>query len=1448
MKKKMLNCAAIPLMVVMLFLFNPLFSQQINYIFVDESAPLGGNGNNWPTAYKYLQDALNDPIAINATVQNPCEIWVAQGTYYPDLDEDPQTVLGDRTLSFRMLNNVALYGGFNGTEISLDQRDWVNNVTNLSGDIGTLGNNSDNSYHVIYNDGVDNTAVSDGFTITGGYADGIQPPLNIIFVDTDNPNNPGNNGTTWDLAFTHLQDALSAARNNPEIEQIWIAEGYYYPDWDGLTYTGEREATFQMINNVAIYGGFEGWEVFTDQRSENINENLTILSGNINLPLEEEDNTYTILYFDGISNGYIDRVTIGSGYNYDDWKPAVRIDYSTVTIIDCSIKNNKGKPIVIGNSNVLFYGSIIEENIGQRVIHIYISTVEMEDCTLRDNGEYSAEYGLMLSEKSTLNMTRCLIENNIYSRCESCTSGIILDLSDGTIIDCDFIGNSAELGGATAIRIIDYHYNGPGYPYGENNILVQNCRFIDNGHDNSSIKGVIEVALSNYYPSSTQVTIENCIFNNNKWRCNRFIYDGGAIRIGLAGDIQDDYINILNNTFYNTENVYPYYDGHEIYAEFPAGGNDHITITNCIQWDGNGNNKIGTSDGTDLNVTYSNVEGEYQYPGEGNINEDPLFNGAPLDLSLSSLSPCIDAANGPVAPEFDINGNPRIDYGPTGGTGIGPPWADMGAYEFQGGEGQSDGITQGNHLKSRENSKLKTTTTISDNGKGGAIYNFNSAPSILNCILKDNYAILGGAVYNEEGISSPVFNNCKFEENHAAMKGGALFDNSMSILTNSILSENISGEKGGAIYNAGVPQYTGLSLFITNCTFWGNSAMNGEAVACENIEPGNQFYIEINNSILWDEGNEIWTYDQSIIPVNYCDVFGGYEGNFNIEDPPMLVSPPADFHLRKKSPCIDAGLNSAPFLPEFDFEGDRRIISSIVDIGVDESKNIIHVDADNINAPVQDGFSWETAYSDLQDALEETGPDYEIWVAEGVYYPSKPAYWNYEDDPRANTFHIKDGFYLYGGFNGSELIRNERDWTVNITTFSGDIVKNDNCYTVLYCVLIDDISSVIDGFYVVDADGNGSPGHKGALYSELSTKLKINNCTFENNYNGSGIRNVGDSYLEIDNCSFLANTATHGGGMQNLDSYLFATNCRFIENSASIHGGGLHIAEGSYINIKQSIFSSNSSLAGGGISINAVAPPSDVVNIQYIINCSFSNNTATYGDGIYLRDAYPIIKNSILWGSTNQILNGPGGNANVEYSDVQGGYPSGSNIMNSPPEFYDVQNHDLHLKSSGGRWDPSTNDWVYDPIGECSPCINAGDPNMVCVEPDGSDVVNMGAYGNTAQASWTCVGKKLLEFADNEEGKNESNHNFECKVSPNPFNQTLNIEIGLTEDSYVDISVYDMMGNKVRDIVSGIKIAGEYSFKWNGEDNTGTKLPYGIYLIIIKTTDEVFSEKIILGN
>lgn len=136
-------------------------------LYVDANAGSGGDGSSWISAFDDLHHALDVAGGIGV----PVEIWVAQGTYAPD----PAGLSDSRKATFRLLNNVGLYGGFDGTEVNRDERAPSAKVTILSGDIGVPGNSTDNCYHVLTASVIGTTAVLDGFTIAVANADGVFP-------------------------------------------------------------------------------------------------------------------------------------------------------------------------------------------------------------------------------------------------------------------------------------------------------------------------------------------------------------------------------------------------------------------------------------------------------------------------------------------------------------------------------------------------------------------------------------------------------------------------------------------------------------------------------------------------------------------------------------------------------------------------------------------------------------------------------------------------------------------------------------------------------------------------------------------------------------------------------------------------------------------------------------------------------------------------------------------------------------------------------------------------------------------------------------------------------------------------------------------------------------------------------------------------------------------------
>jgi hypothetical protein len=167
--------ATIIVSVLSSLLVNQLYAQTIRY--VDASKPdNSGAGTSWATAKRDLQMAVNGATAGD-------QVWVKAGTYLPTHDPFGNTSpANNRDKSFTLKEGVKVYGGFAGNETQLSQRNWKQNITTLSGDLGVVNTLTDNSYHVVLSVNLTSATVLDGFTITKGYA--TAPGLSRITVAT----------------------------------------------------------------------------------------------------------------------------------------------------------------------------------------------------------------------------------------------------------------------------------------------------------------------------------------------------------------------------------------------------------------------------------------------------------------------------------------------------------------------------------------------------------------------------------------------------------------------------------------------------------------------------------------------------------------------------------------------------------------------------------------------------------------------------------------------------------------------------------------------------------------------------------------------------------------------------------------------------------------------------------------------------------------------------------------------------------------------------------------------------------------------------------------------------------------------------------------------------------------------------------------------------------------
>jgi len=176
MSKKTKRATILVTSIILLSVLCP--SSEAKIIYVDNNAAGLNDGSSWMSAYVYLQDALADA----SSTEEPVEVRVAQGIYKPD--EGTGVARGDREATFQLINGVTLKGGYGGsTETDPNTRDIELYKTILSGDLNdddaevvfppnllAEPTRAENSYHVVTGSGTDETAMLDGFTITGGNA------------------------------------------------------------------------------------------------------------------------------------------------------------------------------------------------------------------------------------------------------------------------------------------------------------------------------------------------------------------------------------------------------------------------------------------------------------------------------------------------------------------------------------------------------------------------------------------------------------------------------------------------------------------------------------------------------------------------------------------------------------------------------------------------------------------------------------------------------------------------------------------------------------------------------------------------------------------------------------------------------------------------------------------------------------------------------------------------------------------------------------------------------------------------------------------------------------------------------------------------------------------------------------------------------------------------------
>lgn len=462
-------------------------------IYVNHAATGGTNdGTSWGNAFTTMEAAISS--ASSATSQ---QVWVAKGTYRPAAGPtNPQS-------TFKINKPIAFYGGFNGSESTLAQRNFTTNVTRLSGDLGANDlagnfwtNRADNAWHVVTIDstGSGQAVIIDGFTLSGARADS---------TSAASAGNQGRGGAI------QARSVLVELRNNIFTEN-WARSGSGIWLWN-------YDLSSPANNFVA--------ENCTFQANENVAQGGSIFMENIDGAL--------------INNCVFKENKVNRGCIYP-------LHCSDVDINGCLFENNTstgiGGAMFTWNSNVHTTNSIFKTNKGTNGGAVYNNGQEylgtellFEDCTFEANEATSATGlgGAVYNLRAVAQFHHCTFELNKSANRGGAaySTGAIGDNSTVYFDNCEVLANTSTgsgaglfwancQGGATASRFEDNFSGGWGgavTSYNAGSIVqFDSCSFKRNKVARSG--GSFSVGFK------SQLTILNCEFENGEATQN-----GGAL-------------------------------------------------------------------------------------------------------------------------------------------------------------------------------------------------------------------------------------------------------------------------------------------------------------------------------------------------------------------------------------------------------------------------------------------------------------------------------------------------------------------------------------------------------------------------------------------------------------------------------------------------------------------------------------------------------------------------------------------------------------------------------------------------------------------------------------------------------------------------------------------------------------------------------------------------------
>lgn len=451
------------------------------------------------------------------------------------------------------------------------------------------------------------------------------PPLiaqaATIYVDTDAIGVA--DGTTWGDAHSDLQSALAVATGG---DQIWVAEGVYYPDKGTGQINNEMPSTFTLIDNVAIYGGFDPGSGVDEMGERDWEVYITVLSGDIDgddttdpngvvtdTANSAGSNAYHVVTSNDLTaTSIIDGFYITAGqadgtesidqkgggmYNGGSEPTLVNITFSANSaFLGGGMYNHSSSP---GLTNIIFshnsVGSSTSYSQGGGMYNYY-SSPALTSVTFSDNTTDSLDGntsgGGMTNQRSSPTLSNVTFSNNT-----SCNSGGMSNsYSHPTLIDVTFLNNSATNG------------SGGGMGNSDSNPTLTNVSFSSNSATSYgggvycfySSPALIDVSFSSnsanggggmFFDSSSPSLINVSFSDNTATSRGGGIYAGQGIAKLINVSFSGNSATTLGGGIYSS-----YYGTHKL---------TNVTFYNNSSTDGGGMYNYEYSRPTLTNVTFS---------------------------------------------------------------------------------------------------------------------------------------------------------------------------------------------------------------------------------------------------------------------------------------------------------------------------------------------------------------------------------------------------------------------------------------------------------------------------------------------------------------------------------------------------------------------------------------------------------------------------------------------------------------------------------------------------------------------------------------------------------------------------------------------------------------------------------------------------------------------------